>query len=154
MEQTYRAIKTEPTTLAIYCPDPKFQFAFNRFFMDDLNLVYGQFIPIVVAGGPGSLANPIMTIERQFLSSQIIFFLRHFPSIKSIILINHEDCGFYGKILNLSGKEKNREKDDAPVAAKAVVNRIALEEINGIEVAAFYAKFANADKKEIAFEKM
>lgn len=152
--ETYKALKAEPTTLIIYCSDSRFQFAFNRFFMDELNLVPGQFAPIAVAGGPGPLANPIMIKERQFLGDQIIFFLKHFTSIKSVVLVNHEDCGFYEKILNLSGREKDRERYDAPVAAKAVINRIALEEIKGVEVAAFYAKFANADKSEIVFEKM
>src|SRR3989344_5188271 len=78
MKPTYKAIKAKPTTLIIHCSDPRFQFALNCFFYDDLDLPYGQFVPIVVAGGPAKLVNPIATQEK-YLSSQIMFFLRHFP---------------------------------------------------------------------------
>lgn len=154
MEQTYRALKAKPTTLIIHCSDPRFQFAFNCFLANDLDLAQGQFIPIVIAGGPASLANPAMAEEMQYINIQIVFFLNHFPSIKSIVLINHEDCGFYSKIPNPTGKKENREKDDAFIAAENTADRIASEGICGVEVLAFYAKFANADRSEIVFEKM
>lgn len=154
MELTYRALKAKPTTLIVHCSDPRFQFAFNCFILNDLDLAQGQFVPIVVAGGPASLANPAMAKEMQFLNEQVVFFLNHFTSIKSVVLINHEDCGFYSKIPNPCDKKENREKDDTPTVAKATADRIASEEIGGVEVLAFYAKFANADRSEIVFEKM
>ena len=154
MEQTYRSLKAKPITLIIHCSDARFHFAFNCFFVNDLNLASGEFVQIVVAGGPASLANPAMAKEMQFLNNQIVFFLKHFLSIKSVVLINHEDCGFYKLIPNPTNKKENRERDDALVAAKATADRIASERIQGVEVLAFYAKFANADRSEIVFEKM
>lgn len=154
MEIIYRALKAKPTTLIIYCSDPRFQFAFNCFLVNDLDLVYGQFVPIIVAGGPAALANPAMAKEMQYINEQIVFFLKHFPSIKSVVLINHEDCGFYAEIPNPIGKKENRERDDTFIAAEAAAEHISSEGIYGVKVSAFYAKFVNADKSEIVFEKM
>ena len=153
MRLNYIAIKTNPTTLVVHCSDPRFQLAFNCFLTNEPDAVRGQIVPIVVAGGPASLANPMMAKEKEFLSNQIIFFLEHFPSIKLVVLINHEDCGFYRKIPNPTGR-KNRERDDALIAAQTVSDRIASEGIEDVEVAAFYAEFANIDKSEITFKKM
>lgn len=151
METTYKAIKEKPTTLIIHCLDPRFQSALNCFF-NDLGLSSGQFVPIVVAGGPAALSNPVMTSETQCLSNQIVFLLRYFLSIKSIILINHENCGFYTKIPNPNGKI-DREKNDLPIAARVVADLIFVNDIQDVEVKIFYAKFTNTDKGEIVFEK-
>lgn len=153
MKLTYLAAKTNPTTLVVHCSDSRFQPAFNCFLDNKIEVVRGQVVPVVVAGGPASLANPIMAKEKQFLEGQIIFFLKHFPSIKLVALINHEDCGFYEQIPNPTGRE-NRERDDTPIAAQVLSDRIASEGIKGVEVMAFYAKFAKPDRNEISFEKM
>jgi len=154
METTYRILKAKPTTLVICCSDPRFQFAFNCFIQNELDLNHGDFVPIIIAGGPASLAHPAMAKEIRFLNEQIVFFLKHFPFIKWIFLINHEDCGFYTKIPNPGGQKKNREREDLPLAAKALTERISAEKILGIKISSFYAKFDNSDKNEIIFEEI
>ncbi len=152
MNFTYPVVTTTPTTLVVHCSDPRFLAAFNRFLPKEIDS-FRQVVPIVVPGGPAPLANPMMAREKQVLEGQIIFFLKHFPSIKLVALINHEDCGFYKQISNPTGRE-NREREDAPIAAQAVAGRIASERIEGVEVVAFYATFTNTDRSEISFEKM
>lgn len=153
MKHTYLATKTNPTTLIVHCSDPRFQPAFNCFSNRELNTTQDQAVPIIIAGGPASLANPIMAKEKQFLSGQIVFLLKHFPSINMLALINHEDCGFYKQIPNPE-ERINREKEDMPTVARAITGRIASEEIKGVEVAAFYAGFADTDRNKIVFEKI
>ena len=152
MNFTCPVVRTAPTTLVVHCSDPRFQLAFCCFIPRELDN-FRQAVPIVVPGGPAPLANPMMAREKQVLEGQIIFFLKHFPSIKLVALINHEDCGFYKEISNPTGRE-NREREDTPIAAQAVAGRIASEGIEGVKVAAFYARFDNIDESKISFEEM
>ena len=84
----------EPKAIALYCLDPRFQKAFQFFFSKELNLDYGDYIPIVIAGGASILARPDDYREDfEFAISQIDFALLHFPSVEEIMLFNHKDCG-------------------------------------------------------------
>lgn len=143
-----------PTVLAVYCSDPRFQHAFERFLRKELKLARGKFVPIVIAGGPGSLANPAMVEEISVLKRQILFFLKHNPSVRSIVLINHEDCGFYRNVIPNHICKKNREREDAPVTAKVVIEHLNSNGFLDIEVTAYYASFANAKRNRINIERV
>ena len=150
----YEAVIAHPKVLLIHCSDPRFQVAFNGFIQGELGLKPGEFVAIVGAGGPGALAHPATTSKMQDLKDQIVFFLKHFPSIKKVVLINHQDCGFYELIPNPQNKKENRERDDLPTAAEAVSYKLSAEGIQGIVVEAYYAKFANANHDSIIFERL
>jgi len=149
MRFRYKATNKKPTTLKICCSDPRFRIAFCQFVRDELMLRQGEFVPINVAGGPASLAHQkTKKADFNFVFNQIIFFLKHFGSIEKIILISHEDCGFYRTIKNHQDEE-DKEKKDLP-RAKNILNLL----LPHIAVEAYYASFADARQEEIIFEKV
>jgi carbonic anhydrase len=147
--RTYRAIKNpKPTAIILRCSDPRFRIAFRDFAANDLELAQGGFVPINIAGGPAILAHRNDRQEEfSFIVKQIYFFLNHFPSIRSVVLIGHEDCGFYATIENHPDREE-KERKDLPRAAKALDALIG----NKVEIKTFYAKFADESQNEIIFE--
>lgn len=150
MKTRYRAIRNpKPTAIILRCSDPRFRIAFRDFTEQDLELQQGEFVPINIAGGPAILAHK-KTHHEEFsiIVKQILFFLKHFPSIRLIVLIGHEDCGFYKTIKNHPDQEE-KEKKDLPRAVKALSGFIAAE----VEIKTFYARFADESQNEIVFEK-
>jgi hypothetical protein len=133
----------KPKTLIIFCSDPRFQAEFGKFVRNKLDLRNGEFVPILVGGGPAALANTsTRCYDFKFLKGQIEFFLGHFPTLENIVLAGHEDCGYYHEVLKLPGQE---EKD--LVAAQKTVATFCSK-----PVLLYYARFASPDKKEIVFD--
>lgn len=146
----YKAIKTpKPTVLRICCSDPRFRIAFRDFTAQKLRLQQGEFVPINVAGGPAALAHQTeKSNDFLYLFSQITFFLRHFPSIRRIIVIGHQDCGYYTTIKGRPGRQ-HPEKKDLPEAVHSLEVIFA-----NITVEAYYASFTDKTHTEIVFEEV
>lgn len=144
----YRAIAhAKPTCCRVCCSDPRFRNAFRDWTIDELGLNQGQFVPINIAGGPAVLAHKDkMPDQYEFLMEQIKFFLHHFPSINKVVIVGHEDCGFYSRIPGHPDLT-HKEKKDLHRAVTALS-----KELNDIEILASYAFFADDAKTVICFE--
>src|ERR1043166_8318975 len=93
------AADPKPAAVVIHCSDPRFQVAFEQFLEHELGLAKGQYIPIIVGGGAGVLAHPQqLPKEFKFLKERFEFYREAFPTVRRIILVNHEDCHYYDSI--------------------------------------------------------
>ncbi|HEY5909711.1 MAG TPA: hypothetical protein VJA21_03805, partial [Verrucomicrobiae bacterium] len=96
-KKLYRALPdAKPSAIVIYCSDPRFQPAFREFVEHELGLTDGMTIPIVVGGGAGVLGHPEqLPKEFKFLRERLEQYREIFPTVRRIVLINHEDCRYY-----------------------------------------------------------
>ena len=83
----------ESRAIIVACPNHRFQEAFAAFIHGELDLDFGEFSLISVTGGASILARPVdRPDDYRVVMSNIEVLLHENPSIKRIILINHEDC--------------------------------------------------------------
>ena len=155
--QVYDAVQNpSPTAIVVYCGDPRFQVAFDQFIENGLKLAKGQFIPLVIGGGAGVLSQPEkLPKEFKFLKDRFDLIRAQFPSVKRVILINHEDCEYYGMLrekfagfLNAHGFANHPREDMQRIAGIA---RLLLPFL-GVSLDMYYARFADEQHTKIAFE--
>jgi carbonic anhydrase len=140
----YKASGSKPKTIIIHCSDPRFEIAFYGFITEELKLSQGEFIPIVVGGGPATFAHQKTKCnDFNYLLSQILFFLEHFTLIERMVVINHQDCGYYKTITGCQGQEKN----DIPKIVETL--EVLLPHI---KIESYYASFSEETCVEIIFE--
>ncbi len=158
--RVYEALPSaHPEAVVVYCSDPRFQTAFEPFVEEDLGLPKGQFIPLVVAGGAGVLANPErLPKEFKFVKDRFELFHGHFASLRRLVLINHEDCAYYQmlarKVPGLPGPgpdSPHRPRDDLPPIARTVHRLLGHL---GWDIELYYARFAGADRSHVAFDRV
>jgi len=148
-----------PEAVVIYCSDPRFQGAFQEFIEGTLGLAKGQYIPFVVAGGPGALARPLeLPKEFKFMRERLDLFREHFKSIKRIVLLGHEDCAYY-KALPISVLEGLLSKvhiQHLPRADMQLIAKVFTQFLSylGMQVEFYYAKFANDEHTQVVFDKV
>ncbi len=149
-----------PEAVVVYCGDPRLQTAFVPFIENELGLAKGQYIPVVVGGGAGVLANPErLPKEFKFMKDRFELIHRAFPSVTRAVLINHEDCIYYrllaekipGFQTDPASKIEDRPGED--------MNRIAgvfdrLLSHLGMKAELYYGRFADADHTEVAFDRV
>jgi carbonic anhydrase len=150
--KTYPAVvDPEVKAIVIYCVDPRFPIAFRRFVPEELGLKEGQFIPITIAGGPAALAHPHDMFNRcRMMLRQMGFSYDHFEKINRIILISHEDCGYYSVVPKNGGNQNNREKNDIPQA----IFQVSLTSPEKAKIEGYYAFFVDKKRTLISFEKV
>ena len=121
-----------PEAVVVYCGDPRFQTVFEAFTEKELGLPKGQFIPLVVGGGAGVLANPErLPKEFKFMKDRFELIHRYFPSVQRVVLINHEDCIYYrmlaekipGFLTDRASALRNRPGEDMDLIER-VFNRL------------------------------
>jgi hypothetical protein len=149
-----------PEAIVVHCSDPRFQCAFGQFIEQELGLPKGKYIPLVVGGGAGPLARPeLLPKEFKFLKERFELHREHHASLRRIILINHEDCGYY-KSLNdkIAGfvtahfkAVAHQPREDLALVAK-VFSRL-LSHL-GFTVEFYYARFVDEAQCKIVFEKL
>lgn len=158
-KNVYEITNKNPEAIVIYCSDPRFQTAFEKFVEEELKLKKGTYVPMVIAGGIVSLSEQFqLPKEFKFIKERIEYFLDHMHSIKLVVLINHEDCQYYNAIKNKLGDiflrefgdMVKRQKVDLLKVAKAVMSFSSLQK----NVKLYYAKFVSEEKKQIAFEEI
>ncbi len=154
----YEALpQVHPEAVVVYCGDPRLQTAFVPFIENELGLAKGQYIPVVVGGGAGVLANPERRPkEFKFLRDRFELFHRHFASLRRLVLINHEDCLYYRTLAQaapgLSGPDSpHRPRDDLPPIARTVHRLLGHL---GWDLELYYARFAAADRSQVAFDRV
>ncbi len=86
--------------VAVYCSDGRFIRQTQQFLYDSLHLHHCDHVAI--PGGPATLASPDIYAD----SFEQLIFLVNAHDLEKIILIAHEDCGFYKAILNLVGQNQ------------------------------------------------
>ena len=149
-----------PEAVVVYCGDPRLQTAFVPFIEKELGLAKGQYIPVVVGGGAGVLANPEkLPKEFKFMKDRFELIHRAFPSVTRAVLINHEDCIYYrllaekipGFLTNDISELRHRPGEDMDMIAGVFHRHLAHL---GMKPELYYAKFAAADRSQVAFDRV
>ena len=138
-------IQNRPSdALIIHCVDDRFQDAFERFIAEELKIfVYN---PIVIAGGALALASDHFA-RFGYIWDQIEFFIGD-RGINRVILINHEDCAWYGFEHPdfKPGELKDRGRTDLSAAAANIRDKFPQ-----VEVICFWAELSG---ESISFHKI
>jgi hypothetical protein len=157
---TYDAVvDPRPEAIVVHCSDPRFQRAFEQFIEKELKLAKEQVVPLVVGGGAGVLAHPErLPKEFKFMKDRFELIRENFPSIRRVILINHEDCKYYeslkDRVFNLLGVHKTpAEQSREDMGALARIFARLLSHL-GVSVELYYAKFTDAGHTRIAFDRL
>jgi hypothetical protein len=160
-KRVYAAVQDpKPEAIVVHCSDPRFQIAFEQFIANELGLAKGEFIPLVIGGGPGVLSHPEqLPKEFKFIKERFELYRTHFPSIRRVILINHEDCKYYQslrtKLSHLLGARfkgvAEQAREDLGLLAR-ICDRLLAH--LGLSVDLYYAKFADAEHSKAVFEKV
>lgn len=150
----------KPEAVVIHCSDPRFQAAFEQFLHQELNLEKGRYIPIVVGGGGGVLAHPEqLPKEFKFLKDRLEHYRRVFPTVRRIVLINHEGCRYYDslktKVLSFMGPLRHPRAEHAreDLALLTRVFQHLLAHL-GYPAELYYARFADPERTKVIFEKV
>jgi hypothetical protein len=147
-----------PQAVVVYCSAPRFQAAFEQFIENELHLAKGEYIPLVIAGGAGVLAHPErLPKEFKFMRDRFELFRKTYPSIRRVVLINHEDCAYYrmlaekipGFLRDHGDGERHRSRTDLGSIA-AIFTRL-LSHL-GVQVELYYARFADPEHTKVAFD--
>jgi hypothetical protein len=150
----------KPQAIVVYCSDPRLQTAFAQFVSQELHLAPGQFIPVVIGGGAGVLGHPEqLPKEFKFLKERFEIYREHFPSIRRVILINHEDCKYYNslksKVSRLLGSRLGHSMhvafDDLGLVRQAFQHLLSHL---GYTVEFYYARFTDLNHQKVTFEKV
>lgn len=155
----YDVIDAAPEAIVVHCSDPRFQRAFAEFIHQELKLQDGSYIPLVISGGVGSLAEPLkLPKEFRFMKERLRMFLERFESIHRLILINHDDCRHYEWLQSYIGKLflqrfqnlTERQQADLKKAAQGILTLTSLK----LDVELYYARFADARKSQVVFDQV
>ena len=87
------------TAAAIYCSDGRFASQTEAFVQHRLGIAY--FDRISVPGGPAKLAGPGF----QPTAFETLMFLIEAHSLKRLIMVAHDDCGFYQQGLQMDAEQ-------------------------------------------------
>jgi len=146
-----------PEAIVVHCSDPRFQGALREFLERGLGLETGGYVPVVVAGGVPVLARPyLLPQEFRFLRERFERHRTDFPSLRRLILINHEDCRYYEMLksrglaffgMHLHGADLPRA--DLAEAAKACAELLAHL---GLEIELHHARFADAEHRRVKID--
>ena len=128
-------------TYIVDCFDIRLPLVHAQFIHDDLRLRLGEFVEVSLPGGMAPLAHPDGALYHgyQQIKHKLEIATTHF-GITRIIVIAHEDCAVYNKVLKLPGQEK---EDLQAIAAK-------IRELSPmVDVELYYITFVNAQEAEI-----
>jgi hypothetical protein len=157
----YDAMPTvHPEALVVYCGDPRLQTAFVPFIEKGLGLSKGQYVPVVVGGGAGVIANPQrLPKEFKFMKDRFELIHRAFPSVTRAVLINHEDCIYYrllaekipGFMMDPASKLRDRPGEDMDLIAEVFQRSLSYL---GLKAELYYGKFTAADYSQMTFNRV
>lgn len=128
--------------LAIHCGDYRFQSAFREFLASALKLE-GKYDLMVLPGGPLSLTLAEYLPKFSWSSWKWLRFFVEHHEIRRLILIQHQDCGFYKTMphhLHSSTDPRQRQEQDLRRAAAALK-----KDFPGLAVELFYAGWDASD---------
>lgn len=124
---------------AIYCSDGRVGAHFDDFLQCGLELP--RYDRIALPGGPATLAGHG---QARSVTSELRF-LAEVHQLERVVLITHQGCAFYRKVLGLSGDELERAQlRDLRRAVDSVKDATGLSEVSGF--------FARLDADRVRFE--
>jgi len=124
------------STGVVYCSDGRFGDAMEEFLFEALEL--DRYDRLVVPGGPGCLAGHPQVWRDEEIASGMLRFLHDAHHLERIVLVSHEDCGFYAQRLGVSrGEMEPLQLEDL---RKAAVRIRAFA--HGLVVETYYARCA------------
>lgn len=109
--------------LVLHCMDFRFIDGLNRW-LDEQGLT-NQYDRVVAAGAAKNLVDPSQPTDIEFIERQIAI-SKQLHEITEVWLINHRDCGAYGKIFSDADAEKKRHADDLKKAKTMVEAKFGL----------------------------
>ena len=119
--------------LVLCCSDGRFREAVDDFLHEHLGLT--RYDRLVMPGGPGAIAGGAGTWRHEEGVLEDIRFLMQAHHTDTVVLISHEDCGFYSVRVGVLGPEQSsRVKEDL----KKAVSRFGVLG-SGLRVEAFHA---------------
>ncbi len=120
LSSTLRQPLTE--VMVVYCSDYRFQAGYQEFLNHNLGL-NGNYDLLVIPGGPQSLTLVEYLPKFSWAGWKWLKFLADAHSLKRLILIQHQDCKWYGTVplhLHSSVELRQRQEEDL-LRVKAVV---------------------------------
>ncbi len=144
----YLALRRNPSTLVIVCS----QLSYEGWATQELGLGPLDVKLISVAGGPAALAHgDLVATDYTRMCECVSFLLAEFPSIHTVIGINHGNngrkggCGYYEKVLKIVGGEKS----DLPKIARQLAILAKDKTIR-----TFYAGLVETGGSKVVFEEV
>jgi hypothetical protein len=130
------SLETEkPQAVVIHCGDPRFQRAFRGFIEEDLGI--RSYVPIIVLGGVHAFGfKELRPKQYKVLFEQIKYLIKE-KDIKRVVIINHEDCEWYGRFSSWIMKRvplPKKQVDDLRSAAEGL-----FEHFLNIDIETYYA---------------
>ncbi|MBZ5513890.1 MAG: hypothetical protein LAN62_03415 [Acidobacteriia bacterium] len=109
-------------TLVVYCSDSRIQAAVQEFLASSLNLG-GSYDVLAIPGGPQSLTLIEYLPKLSWALGKWLRFLVDAHELKRIVLIAHQDCGWYKQLpfhLFGSSDPRTRQEDDLRRARRSL----------------------------------
>jgi hypothetical protein len=145
---SFNALRRTPSTLLIICS----QVSYEEWAAKELGLGPLDIKLISVPGGPAALAyRDMVPADWSKLRYDICFLVEEFPSIRTVIAVNHGNhgkkggCGYYVKVLKIGPQEET----DMPIIAQQL-RTIA----PGKEIRTFYAGLVETGGTELVFKEV
>jgi len=114
--------------LAVYCSDGRFEAQCEDFVRKGLGIE--RFDLIVLPGGPARLVGPEDSAPGQQTAIEELSFLVKAHNLQRVVLIQHDDCGYYQHVLGISGDDlRPLQQADAAKAIEAVHQATGLEQV-------------------------
>lgn len=115
-------------TVVVYCSDGRFGEAFEQFMERGLKLK--RYDRLVLPGGPAVLADNVEEAVWGQVGKEALEFLVRGHRLRRVVLIVHEDCGFYKHRLGVSAdRMEERQMKDLKNAAKRLKERLGVEDV-------------------------
>jgi hypothetical protein len=128
--------RAETEVLAIHCSDHRFQMGLREFLDERLGL-RANYDAVVVPGGPQCLVEVTPLPKFSWASRKWSKMLIQAHSLKRLVLIAHQDCGWYKWLEEWQpthGAVRRKQEEDLRAAS-----RVALQLVPGLVVDLFYA---------------
>ena len=133
--------RAETEVLAIHCSDHRFQAGLREFLDERLGL-HANYDGLVVPGGPQCLVEVNALPKFSWASRKWLRMLIQAHSLKRLVLIAHQDCGWYKWLEEWQptrGPVRRKQEEDLRAASRA-----ALQLVSGLTVDLFYAGWSDA----------
>src|SRR4051812_44179087 len=118
---------------AVYCADGRFGDQMDEFL--HLGLGLPRYDRVAVPGGAACLADHLQAMrERSALERQLRFLIEA-HELRRVVLIAHQDCGFYKTVRWRARSLEEQQSADLALAARRIADYV-----RGVEVEAYIAK--------------
>lgn len=131
---------------AVYCSDGRVCEQYDDFLRNGLNLP--RYDRVALPGGPASLAGYSQASIQEAGLLDELNFLVNAHGLEKVVLIQHEDCAFYGVSLGVASGSRERLQKADLVRGAYMVRRVTEADI---EVLGF---FARRTPKGVVFEQV